>query len=116
MGKITRLPKHSKGKGKGKQHVRNPRVRKVSANEWITGRKAKLDVSLKYAAAAKSYRTALGVTQSEMGHYHGVTYSSVCRWESGFYFGWTDVELSDYIKDCEKIAGIHESEKKASHG
>lgn len=84
---------------------RNPRVRQVSANEWIVGRTAKLKVSLRFAAAAKSYRTAVGVTQGDMGRLYGITSSSVARWESGFFFGWTDQELANYCRDCDAVAG-----------
>ena len=90
---------------------RNPRVRRVSANEWIIGREAKLKVSLRFAAAAKSYRTAVGVTQREMRDWYGNT--SVGRWESGFFFGWDPTELANYCRDCDAVAGVKNGGKEA---
>lgn len=84
---------------------KNPRVRVIDQNAWIVMRKAKLNISLKFAAAAKSYRTAVGVTQGEMGDLYGITSSSVARWESGFFFGWDDEELANYCRDCDAMAG-----------
>lgn len=83
---------------------RNPRVRRVSANEWIVGREFKLKGSLRFAAAAKSYRTAVGVTQNEMADFYGR--ASIANWESGFYFGWDNDELASYCRDCDKVAGV----------
>ena len=93
-------------------HTRNPRVRRVSANEWIVGREAKLKVSLRFAAAAKSYRTAVGVTQTEMAKSYGM--ASIANWESGFYFGWNALELSSYCRRCDRVAGVKNGIKKAA--
>lgn len=92
-------------------HTRNPRVRRVNSNEWIVGRMAKLKVSCRYAAAAKSYRCAVGVTQTEMAEFYEM--ASIANWESGFYFGWNDTELSDYCHDCDFVAGVKNGDKTA---
>lgn len=82
---------------------RNPRVRRVHTNQWLTGRIQKFTEACKWAAAAKATRTALGVTQGEVANHYGVGSHTVCNWESGHYFGWNKEELAEYTKVCHEL-------------
>ena len=83
---------------------RNPRVRRVSQNEWAVKRMATFGEAVKWSAAAKSTRTALGVTQREVADFYDVEGGTVAGWESGKYFGWTREALVDYTQVCAELA------------
>lgn len=82
----------------------NPRVRRVAENEWQLNRLEQFRNNVKFAAAAKSYRTAMGVTQREVANRFGIQAQSVTAWESGCYFGWTEERLADYTRIVNSIA------------
>ena len=83
---------------------RNRRVLPINAREWRFKRIAKVQYATKFAAAAKAYRTALGVTQKEVAREYGVTDMTVSYWESGtHYFGWSETALRDYIAAIDTI-------------
>jgi hypothetical protein len=88
-----------------RRRPRNKRVKRIVQRTWRKEREDKVRDSIRYAAAARAYRTALGVTQEEMGARYDRTGASVCHWESGFYFGWDDEELSAYCRMADRIAG-----------
>ena len=62
--------------------------------------------NVRFAAAAKSTRTALEVTQQEAADYYSVSLAAVCNWESGKY-SWKggDQELFEYMTAMRRIAG-----------
>lgn len=82
---------------------RNPRVRRIFTNQWQVDRVKKFTEAVKWAAAAKAARTALGVTQGEVAKEYGVGSHTVCNWESGHYFGWSRRDLLEYTKVCEEL-------------
>ncbi len=86
---------------------RNGRVRVVSKAGWAITRVEFFKSNIRFAAAAKSARTALEVTQQEVAVYYGVSQGSVCNWESGKY-SWRagTSELFEYMAACRSIAGI----------
>ena len=85
---------------------RNSRVRLVERKVWELRRRGQFDSNVKYAAAAKAYRTAMGVTQKEVAQYYDLGEGSVARWESGCYFGWDDLGLRDYCRVIDEIAKV----------
>lgn len=97
------IPFEKKG---AKVKRRNALVRRVRTNEWRTKRMDQFKESTRWAAAAKSYRTALDVTQQEVAEYYGVTSQAVTNWESGMYFGWSQEELDYYHEAIRRIAGV----------
>lgn len=101
---------HTQSRTRTRSHLkdvskrRNARVRRVAATSWINGRKDKFDSALRWAAAAKSHRTALDVTQNEVAAHYEVTGATVCHWESGMYFGWNKDALHEYQAVCNSLA------------
>ncbi len=93
--KITEATKYSH---------KNPRVRRVFQNTWQVERMAKFGKGVKWASAAKSARTAMGITQKEIETYLGYGQGNAARWESGSYFGWNAKSLSEYINACQELA------------
>ncbi len=89
---------------------KTPRVRRVYQNTWQIERMSKFQNGVKWASAAKSARTAMGITQSEIETYLGYGQGNAARWESGSYFGWNAKSLAEYIKACQELADQKESE------
>ena len=75
--------------------LRNPRVRAIDAKGWRFQRIAKFQRAVRFAAAAKATRTALGVSQAEVAREYRVTTTAVAHWESGAYHGWNPEALAD---------------------
>jgi DNA-binding XRE family transcriptional regulator len=92
---------------------RNARVRKVAANEWQVNRIEKFRAAIRMAAAAKSIRTALGVTQREMARSYQVAVHTVTNWESGAYFGWSSGDLTDWLRRAQALAVGEAARKRA---
>lgn len=93
MSNVTKIYSHS-----------SPRVRRVAENEWQVARMEKFRESVRFAAAAKSYRTAMGITQREVADIYGFTSSTIARMESGCYFGWNEDRLKNYIRIVNRVA------------
>ena len=104
MAQVVPIGQSRERRGKGA--ARNRRVHTIQKGAWARGRLAKFHSAVGYASAAKAMRTALGVTQVEMGRHFGVTGARVCQWESGSYFGWDAKELVEYVNACKRIAGL----------
>ena len=85
-------------------NTRNPRVRAISQGEWQKKRIETFSGAVKFAAAAKAARTALGVTQGEVAEFYEIATGAVSNWESGKYFGWTREELVKFTNSCALIA------------
>lgn len=84
---------------------RNARVKPIKEKDWAKERIAQFQSSVTWAAAAKAYRTACGVTQAEVGmEYGGFTGSRVGQWESGHYFGWNKEEFEAWCQVVNRIA------------
>lgn len=91
-------------KRKREYSPRNPRVRRVSANEWQVQRVDAFKHNCRFAAAAKSFRTAMGVTQAEVSKALKLDSGAAARRESGCYFGWDQKTLVDYCNIIRRIA------------
>ena len=83
---------------------RKARVRKIHGNAWKLGRLELFKGALKFAAAAKAYRTALDVSQAEVAARLGVSTHCVTHRESGAYFGWSEGSLRAFNVAVDKAA------------
>ncbi len=94
------------GDARGK-HRRNKRVQNVSKVSWGVARVEFFKNNIRFAAAAKSSRTALEVTQQEVAVHFGVSQGTVCNWESGKY-SWPmgPAELFEYMRAIRTIAEV----------
>ena len=95
------LPRHLRI---AKARKRN-RVPTIQRGVWKAKRIAKLTENVRFAGAAKAYRSALNVTQEAMGNWFNVTSQAVTHWESGCYFGWSADDLAEYCRVCDKLRG-----------
>jgi hypothetical protein len=93
------------GLGDAVSSRRNPRVQRVDKRGWKFKRIAFFQRNVRKAAAAKAFRTAMDVTQHEVGMYFGVSQGTACNWESGKY-SWPGgaEELNEYIDAVRRIA------------
>lgn len=80
------------------------RTRDIDRRSWRSSRLKHFEHNVDYAAAAKSTRLALDVTQQEVAEYFGVAAPTVSTWESGSYCwkGEAD-ELAEYQQACNVI-------------
>ena len=83
--------------------ARKRSVPHIQRGVWKAKRIAKLTENVRFAGAAKAYRSALNVTQEQMGNWFNVTSQAVTHWESGCYFGWSAEDLSEYCRVCDKL-------------
>lgn len=88
-----------------KEGTRKRRVPSIQRGVWKKRRIEKLTDNVKFAGAAKAYRSALNVTQQRVADYFSVTSQAVTHWESGCYFGWNAEELAEYCRLCDRLAG-----------
>lgn len=94
------------GRRKSAKKSAKRRTRAITKSEWAKERLETFKRNVRFAAAAKSTRTALDVTQGEVAAHYGVSTGTVCNWESGKYH-WSggDDELLEYQQTCFKLAG-----------
>lgn len=90
-----------------KSSKRNKRVPLIDRETWKRERNAFYRRNIRYAAAAKATRSALGIAQREIAKHLDLSVQAICNRESGRY-AWQggDVELVDYQKACMRLAGI----------
>jgi len=93
--------------------TRNNRVKEINKDEWIKERKRIFGSSIEWAGAAKAYRTAMHVTQTEIAIEYGVDVSNICRWESGHAFGWNAEDFETYVQICNEIAQENRERRRA---
>lgn len=91
--------------GEARRARRNSRVQHVEQKGWRFRRIQFFQRNLRFAAAAKAYRTALDVTQEEVATNYGVSIGTVSVWESGKY-AWRggQEELNEYLSVVRRIA------------
>ena len=101
----TANPNFGLGDARSARRKVNKRVKHVDKRSFELKRGAWFRRNLRFAAAAKAYRTAHDVTQAEIAAYFGRSQTTVCSWENGFYSwpGGTD-ELNEYCEAVRKIA------------
>jgi DNA-binding transcriptional regulator YiaG len=75
----------------------NLRVRQIDKYAWQDARMKFFKHNVKYAAAAKAFRTALNVTQKQMSRVLNLSHQSIANRESGKY-AWQggEQELKQY--------------------
>jgi DNA-binding XRE family transcriptional regulator len=85
---------------------RNARVHAIDRDSWRRERKVRFNRAVNFAAAAKSTRTALQVTQAEVAAYLDLSVTAILQRENGFH-AWTGGarQLAEYQRACMKIAG-----------
>ena len=92
------------GLGDARSARRNARINHIDKRSWRFKRIAFFQRNIKFAAAAKAFRTAMDVTQQEVADYHNVSQGTVCNWESGKYSWPYDGELEEYTQAIQTIA------------